>query len=103
MWNKNMYDGKTWTKERMKKVTLMKIHQSWAMIVDKTPKHQPYPSTINAGQGASTQTTLSTLTMNIPEQKGKMKKDKVDEYIKPWGNIKTCTINNKTIKLQVFL
>ena len=29
----------------------------------------------------STQTTLSILTINTPEQKGKKKKDKVDEYI----------------------
>ena len=68
----------------MKKVTLMNSHQSLATIVYKNPKQQPYPSTINSGRGASIQTTLSTLTINSPEQKGKKKKDKVDEYIKSW-------------------
>ena len=68
----------------MQKVIPMNSHKSWATIVDKTPKQQPYPSTINAVQEASTQTTLSTLTINTPEQKSKNKKDKVDEYIKSW-------------------
>ena len=63
----------------------MNSRQSWDTIVDKTPKKKLYPSTINSGQGASTQTTLSTLTINTPEQKGKKKKEKVDEYIKSWG------------------
>ena len=67
MWNKNTYDGGTWTKEKMKKVTLMISHQSWATIVKKKPKQKHYPTTINSGQGASTQTTLSTLTINTPE------------------------------------
>ena len=69
MWNKTTYDGGTWTKERMKKVTLMNSHQSLATIVDQTPKQQPYPSTINSGQRASTQTTLSTLTINTKEKR----------------------------------
>ena len=73
MWNKNTYDGGTWTKERMQKVIPMNSHQSWAMIIDKTPSSNPYPSTINSVQEAPTQTTLSTLTINTPKQKGKNK------------------------------
>ena len=84
MWNKNSYDGETWTKERMQKVIQMNSHISWATIVDRTPKQQPYPSTINAVQEVSTQHTLSTLTINTSEQKGKKKKDKVNDYIKSW-------------------
>ena len=47
MWNKTTYDGGTWTKEKMKKVTLMISHQSWAKIVKKkTSKNTtPPPST----------------------------------------------------------
>ena len=71
----------------MQKVIIIRSHQSWATIVDKIPKQQPYPSTINSVQEVSTQTTFSTLTINTPEQKGKKKKDKVKEYIKAWEKI----------------
>ena len=86
MWNINTYDGGTWTKERMNKITPVNSHQSWATIVDKNPKQQLYPRTINLVQGSSTQATLSILTINTPEQIGKKNKDKVDEYIKSWEN-----------------
>ena len=76
MWNKHTYDIGTWTKEKITEVTLMNSHQSWATIVNKTPKQKPYSLTINSGQGTSTQTTLSTLTINTPEQKNKKKKTK---------------------------
>ena len=50
--------------------------QSPIMGYDRGQKTQAeiLPSTINSGQGAFTQTTLSTLTINTPEQKGKKKK-----------------------------
>ena len=70
-WNKHTYDDGTWTKEKMEKETLMNSHQSWATIVDKTPKQKPYPIIIISDQGASTQTTLSTPAINTPEQKRK--------------------------------
>ena len=59
------------------------LHNSWNTIVDIIPQQQP---TIPNQITASTQTSVSSITINNPDNKRRKRKDKVDEFIKSWEN-----------------
>ena len=69
MWNQHTYDVGTWTKEKMGSET--KGKNPWTSIVNRTPKQNSYPRTINSGQASS----LSSLSNKIfiTQQKGNKK------------------------------
>ena len=75
MWNQHTYDVGTLTKEKRKSEINGK--QSWAYIVNRTPKQNSYPHTINPSQSSS----LSSLSHNNYKPR-KKKKNKMNEYIK---------------------
>ena len=95
LWNQHIYDGGTWTKAKMKKEGLLdqmllkdndskqsketNPNNSWNTIVDTTPQPN-IPNQIITSDHSS----LSSLTVNITEQKRGKRKDKVDEYIQSW-------------------
>ena len=55
------------------------LNNSWNTIVDITSQQQPTtPNHIIA----STQTSVSSITINTPDNKRRKRKDKVDEFIK---------------------
>ena len=55
------------------------LNNSRNTIVDIIPQQQP---TIPNQTTASTQTSVSFITMNTPDNKRRKRKDKVDEFIK---------------------
>ena len=95
LWNQHIYDGGTWTKAKIKREGLLdqislkdndskqrketNPNNSWNTIVDTTPKTS-IPNQIITSDHSS----ISSLTVNITEQKRGKRKDKVDEFIQSW-------------------
>ena len=71
------------------------LHNSWNTIVDILPQQQP---TILNQITSSTQTSVSSITMNTSENKRRKKKDKVDEFIKSWENKKSTITKIKIVQ-----
>ena len=71
------------------------LHNSWNTIDDITPRQQP---TIPNQITACTQTSVSSITMNTPDNKRRKKKDKVDEFIKSWENKKSTIPKIKIVQ-----
>ena len=79
LWNQHTYATGTWTKDKIEMESLLN-EISWSSIVNRTPKQNPYPCTINLHQNSS----LSSLSHNNYRKRRK-KKDKVNEFIEKMG------------------